>query len=432
MIKRLARRVPRADMRNVLASVVGLAPGLVLPFVVAFQLGSREADGLLFALSLSTVAINVVTTSLEASAVARIGPTSGGIPMYALLRVFRRSVFASVAAAALLVPVLFGFFYLREPEWLDFVAAVAAFGLTPVFAVLGSPFAGALIARGRSASPIVTQGVRGVAALVVLLGFPEAPVVAVAVAYAAGELVRTGVLAQLWSRYSSAHKPQGSLPSGSTQGLAAQFGAAAVAQGNATVNRLLLSGAPVGSITAYELAEKATFALYQFIYSSLVVRRFGVWSSIVEPKARSRRYRADVRNTTFLTLGMSVVAVGLAGLGLAFDVVPESWRLGATWALVMLPSAAASIAMISAIRMLVIARRQSLLMVVSTGSLVLNAVLAIAFFAWWGAIGIPIALAANRAATAVAYYLLTKDLDVSELDSLDGDLIDGTSQIAAT
>jgi len=108
-------------------------------------------------------------------------------------------------------------------------------------------------------------------------------------------------------------------------------------------------------------------------------------------------------------LVLSAVAAGGLYAVLAFGVVPEEWRLGVTWAIVLVPSSAASIAMASAIRMLVVVNRQGRLLYVSTLSLLANGVLATLFFAWFGAVGIPVALLAVRGGTAIAYYLLTRN-----------------------
>ena len=73
-----------------------------------------------------------------------------------------------------------------------------------------------------------------------------------------------------------------------TRGLPWQSASALTAQGGPVTDRMFLTAAPAGSLSAYEMADKLFFAATQFLNLGFLVRRLSGWSRLpfVEPSGR--------------------------------------------------------------------------------------------------------------------------------------------------
>ncbi len=403
------------------ATIIGLAPGLVFPFVAAVSLTVRQSDLLFFVLSLSVVMMNVVVASIEANTIATIGnllgscmfPSAGKLWGYTW-----RSLSKALPAVMITVPALFIVFSLRDPRWASSLVLVLIIGFVPVFGSVSAIFSGALIAAHRPLVPIASQGFRTLLPLVSLLVFPRMELVALALLYCSGELARTILLYFVFAKARSGLRDLGeSHQVLSPHGLVTQMTATVVSQGNPIVDRWVLAGGAAGSMTSYELADKIYFALYQLVYSSLVVRRVGEWSVV---RSRSPHelhrvfFRGLARIVVVTSIGVVLVGAFLAA-ALMSNLVPESWVEGAIWALIILPSVPLSIIMIASTRLLVVLNAQRALLKVSILGFGVNTFADVILFISMGPVGVPIASIVTRLALSSAFLLAIAKLNREEV-----------------
>ena len=175
-------------------------------------------------------------------------------------------------------------------------------------------------------------------------------------------------------------------------------------------DRVFLAGAPAGSLTAYEMADKLFFAATQFLNLGFLVRRMSGWSRLPSvPVAEGRlRLRRDLTVlvgvagvTALLVLGGALVASRLTFL-------PSAWHQGLVWAAILSVSLPMIMVSMCGGRLLIIGRRQHLLIRLSAISVAANAVLDWIFFGIFGPVGIPVATVLVRTLSAVLYLIVVR------------------------
>ena len=351
---------PRRDLATVGASVVGLSPGLLLPFAVSFLYALNDSDLMFLALSLSLVMMNVVVAAIEANTVAAYGRflSEGTEPHFRELRHYAvRSLVRSLPVIVLGIPLIFLTYASRDGRWYEAISLTALLMAVPIMGCFTAIPSGALIAHGRAALAIATQGLRSALPLLVLLVAPGSPLLVIAAFYVVGEIIRFIVLFTVLKRIrSNARKSNLVSDPMDPRGLLWQISATGVSQANPVVDRFFLAGAGSGDITSYELADKIYFSIYQLIYSGMVLRRLGRWSTFAEGEDSHlfRQYRRDIGTlvavAAVLVVLMSTLLIGATTANL----VPLNWEEGVLWSLIILPSAPLSIIMITSMRFLVV------------------------------------------------------------------------------
>lgn len=423
--KRLFKIRGGRDAAPLAATIVGLAPGLLLPFAIPLRFDATASDVFFLAMSLALVMTNVVVASIEANTVAYVGRSlgRGERPGWRDVRAYtRRSFELGGLAIAVAMPLLFAVFAIRDARWVDGAAIVLTLALVPIVGSATAVLAGLLIASGRSTVPIATQGLRSLVPLCALLSLSAPSLQSVAWFYLCGEVLRAAIM-MVWSwRLGLAGAQQSTKRSAKPDGLALQFGATGISQGNPVVDRLVLASGEPGNITSYELADKVYFALYQVVYSGLMLRRLSGWAARnpEQPLSIYSRFRRDVWHLALITLVLSLIAMGAIAASLGTDLVPTAWEGGFTWALVLLPSTALSIVMISSMRFLVILSGQRLLFAASLVGFAVNSAADIALFALLGPIGVPVATVVTRIMMATLLLWAIARIYTRDRESLRG------------
>ena len=401
----------RRDASTSVAAVLALLPGFVFPFVAAWSLGPASSDRLLLAVSVAITVTGVIGSAVEANTVSEVGRAiaAGTAPgRIALIRYRTRVLRFAVVLTVLAGSLLLGLYALSAPHPSAFLALATPVLFVPLFGALASVRSGELIAYGRVGPAIWLQSLRMLAPLIVVLVWRSAPLSAVVAGYVAGELIRCLALSALTARM---ERPDDVTPLG-TRGLVWQSASSMTAQGGPVTDRVFLAGAPTGSLSAYEMADKLFFAATQFLNLGFLVRRLAGWSGLaVRPAAEGRALLT--RDLRALGLVCAVAVPLLAGGALVCArllPIPQVWGQGFTWAAIVSVSLPLLLTGVAGGRLLIIARKQHLLIRLSASAVTANALLDWLFFVWWGPIGIPIATVGVRAVSAVLYVVVLRSV----------------------
>jgi hypothetical protein len=403
----------RKDLASAVAAVLGSLPGFTLPFVAALVLSPRDADLLLLAISVAVTQSVIVSTTTELTTVAEFGRLLGrGLdPTPAALRAFRWRVLRfALLLTVVVTPVLAVAYASRSPDRLEFVGLVAAVAATPVLAALGSMLSGECVARGAPVVPIAVQAVRSLVPAVLLLAWPGAPLWLVAAAVPVGEGIRAAVLVIPCRRLRREQARDGHSDGLVPIGLLAQAGSSGVTQLGPAVDRLFLTSSGGGSIASYEMADRLMYAASQFFSLTFLYRRVADWARLptMEPDAAGRLLR---RHTRILLTAVGVLtAAGVAGclVALASGLLPADWVQGFWWGLIVMLSLPAHAFNVVGTRLLVVARKQHLMVWIAVATAALNTALDAAFYFWLGPVGIVVATVVVRWVMAGVYLVLLR------------------------
>lgn len=402
-------------LRLTLTVGFGLGPGMLLPFALAFSLSTRQSDTFILALSFSVLLLNVVVASIEASSIAVIGEQirrDAPLSARTLVRFALRNALQGLPACAIGVGSLLLIYVWSSPDPPELIACSLILCLAPVVGMASAVLSGALIAHERTSLPILSQGFRSILPLIAVILLPQMPLPLLCLLYPLGELVRLILLIGPWARLRRTQQVE-TRTTLTARGLYWQFASTSLTQANPVVDRFLLAGTGLGSITAYELADKVSFAIFQIAYNFGLLQRIGSWST-APPEDRLRLFRRDLLKIALVTLAGSIVISAIIGILLMTPAVPEEWRLGLTWSLIAVFAMPIAISVTSSIRYLVILDAQRLLLPITIGGLIVNAVLDFLFLEWLGPIGIVLASIPTR-----AFLLVGMQLTISRLRRLE-------------
>ena len=409
----------RSDLLTTVVAGLVLFPGFAFSFVLSWLVGTTRSDELLLAASVSITLTNVVGNAIEANSVAEMGRLigRGTPPGRAVLRQYARRILlfalATCVAVGLPLTIVYG---IRRPDPFTFATLAGVMLLMALVGGVSSAFSGLNIAHGKVALPISLQSLRTVVPIVLVLAWPTAPLVVYAAGFVLGELARLTILYRSARRLPTSDAPS-ELP---TRGLVWQSASALTAQSGPVTDRIFLARSPVGSLSSYEMADKLFFAAAQVVNLGLVVRRLSRWARLpsYEPAAGRAMFRKD-----FGMLFAVNVAVGLVGSGVCFfastldGFLPSPWLQGLKWGAILFLSLPFSLCISCGGRMLIIARRQRLLVWFAATFAVLNALADWLFFVLLGPIGIPVATALVRLVSAVLYLIVVTRLLPSVIGS---------------
>lgn len=405
----------KKDLSSAIAAVVGSLPGFTLPFVAALVLGPGGSDMLLLALSVAITQAVIVSSAVDLTTIAEYGRLlgRGAEPSKAALRSYRWRVMRfALVLTVLVTPVLAAIYASRVPDPTQFLALVATVSAAPLIGAVASMTSGECVARGAPVVPVAVQAMRSLVPAVLLLAWPGAPLWLIAAALPAGEAVRAVILTICCRRLrrqqaSNTVSVAEELPA---HGLIAQAASSGVTQLGPAVDRLFLTPAGAGYITAYEMADRLMYAAAQFFSLTFVYRRVATWARL--PTMPVEKAHTMLRRDT-RTLSVAAVVLTVAGVvgclaALASGLLPENWVEGFWWgALVMLSVPAHGFNVVGT-RMLVVSRNQHLMLWIAIATAVLNAGLDAVFFWWLGPIGIVVATVVLRWVMAGVYLVLLR------------------------
>jgi O-antigen/teichoic acid export membrane protein len=405
----------RKDLASAVAAILGSLPGFTLPFVAALVLSPHDSDLLLLAVSVAVTQAVIVTSAADLTTIAEYGRLLGrGVePSPVALRAYRWRVLRfALLLTVVVTPALTIAYAARSTDRAEFVGLVAAVAATPVLAALAAMLSGECVARGAPVVPIAVQAVRSLVPALLLVAWPSAPLWLVAAALPVGEVVR-GVI--LWvscrrlrrAQVGAAQEHTDVLPA---HGLLAQATSQGVTQLGPAVDRVFLASSGAGYISAYEMADRLMYAAAQFFSLTFVYRRVAVWARLpaIEPDRARRLLRRDARTLGVASAVLTLAGVLGCGVALASGLLPPDWTRGFWWgALVMLSVPAHGFNVVGT-RMLVVARKQHLMLWIAIATAALNAVLDTAFYLWLGPIGIVVGTVVLRWVMAGVYLALLR------------------------
>lgn len=391
------------------AVVLGLAPGMLLPFAVALRLPLDESDTFVLALSFSLVMINVAVSAVEAHSIANAGRRIGAGDVLGLRDLATYSLGSMVKVSPVIVvgmALLYLLYAAGTSSPLSLATTAGLLVSVPLVGSVSAAFAGAMIARGRPLLPILTQGLRSIVPLAGMATPWDLSPTLLAGLYALGEVMRLLVLVVASVSRRSERRAQGARSAeGVTRGLYWQIVSNGTSQLNPVVDRAFLNNGQAGDITAYELADKVSFALYQFTYNVMLLSRIGRWSSTFG-RAPRRAYELFVRDVGRMFLvTLALAASGAAAILLAFavGVVPADWSRGVAWGAIVLFAMPFSIVMISCMRFIVIQDATKFLLPATLCGFTVNLVCDLLLFHAIGGVGIPIASVATKVVSAILF-----------------------------
>lgn len=397
---------------NPCIAVLAMLPGFLLPFILTVILGPRVSDPFFLAISVSLILTNVLGNTIELNSVVQIGRVlarTGTVSRRAVRR-YRRKVRKFVMISTLLGGAILIFVYSISilPEIRSSFVIVAVIALAiPLVGGEASTRSGQLIACGRQEIPILMQATRSLAPLLIVIMWPTASVYILAVSMVAGEIIRLVVLHFLAVRVEES--ALGATTTLETRGLIVQSISTSAVQLAPVADRLFLSSAPTGSLSAYELADKVFFAGAQFLNLSYLVGRVQRWSGLrsVPRSDGDQILRRDLMVLVGFSAVSSVLAVSSLFLLQALVSLPEEWQQGLQWSQWILLSLPFALVSMACSRLLVVAGRQNLLLwfaaFITAATILADWIL----FSFWGAIGIPLAGVIVRLLTSVVYVLVT-------------------------
>jgi hypothetical protein len=158
------------------------------------------------------------------------------------------------------------------------------------------------------------------------------------------------------------------------------------------------------------MADRLMYAASQFFSLTFLYRRVADWARLptMEPDAAGRLLRRHAR--ILLTAVGMLTAGGVAGclVALASGLLPADWVQGFWWGLIVMLSLPAHAFNVVGTRLLVVARKQHLMVWIAVATAALNAALDAAFYLWLGPVGIVVATVVLRWAMAGVYLVLLR------------------------
>lgn len=419
-------RLGTADIRTTAAALLSLAPGFLLPFVFSWRLTPSDSDTMLLALTVLTTFISTVSVAIELNTVSEFGRTltENTVAAEPQLRSYTRRVSRfGVLAAAIIWIVLTLIYSSSMGEWsADFFIMTLLMLIAPVISIYSGIQSGKLIAGGRAAASISSQFLRPLPPLLLLLIVPAPAPWLIPLLFGFGEFARWYLLKRVCARTFSELRPT-STESLQTRGLTWQASSVTMSQGAPLVDRSFLASASAGSVSMYELADKFFFAAIQMLNYGLLSRRVGRWSRIPSnPRTNGAVVlRRDL--SVLFAASIAVALLGTAGLALlSMFPLPELWAASTSWGMMLMASVPLTMWIMSASRLVVIARKQEYLLWFSLGTVVFNLMLDIIFFSFIGPFGIIVATVATRGISAIAYALVVWKAILPTLFSRDSDV----------
>lgn len=394
-----------------LSSAVGLAPGMVLPFLVAARMTSDVADLFLLAYSIAITLTNIVANTVEQNTIAEYGRFDGlsSTPSSSAWKRYTRSTRTFTATVVLLgFPVILALYGAASQQFYQLTLAALPLLAVPILGSIAAERSARVIVHGRINITILLQSCRAAVPLTVLFLFPSAAVWVVTSAITIGELLRLLGLSLVLRRVG---KPfDASVRRGrpiESRGLWWQASSMVTSQAGSVTDRAFLGAAPAGSVAAYEMSDKILYAGVQVLVSGLLLRTVPKWARAAEGTSSefSHLLRRHLFPIFVFALVGALLAIGSIELILTTGLVNPAWATGLRWGQLALLSMPLSVLMTALGRVLVILRKQRLLVPLVILGLSSNLVLDLIFFGPFGGFGILLSSILSRVIGAAAYLL---------------------------
>jgi putative peptidoglycan lipid II flippase len=407
-----------------IGTVLGNAPGFLLPFAVSWRLGAGElSDGYFFALGLALFGSAICNIVIEANSL----PIMQGAKRYgaaALARSRRQLQWHAVVGAAVVyvVVALAGSLLILTRDWTADVrlwaCVVTAISVAVVCIIaVNSVTAASLYAVGDFFGPTSTQSGRSLLPLLLVPFIPAQgwAIGVLAGAMLVGELLRAAVLERRTRVYWTASlKDQpvlhGDPPAVNLWSTAAPHALATIVANLAPVtDRVVASTLLAGSITVIDLGEKVIFVPLTALMSSIILVPGARWAAMAHTTSADGLL-ADFRSVckrvaqfsvmcTVLMAGGALVAYWLPGD--TFAGVPASTF---TWILLWLSLGVPGAGLAATGSRFLTATRQTRLFPLFGGLiLILNAAADLVAAHWFGVVGIALASTIVRCINAALF-----------------------------
>lgn len=393
-------------------AILAMLPGFLLPFVLTVILGPQVSDPFFLAISVSLILTNILGNTVELNSIVQIGRVSArtGTISRRAVRQYRRQVRKFLTVTSLLGGATLITVYSVSilPQNLSSFVTVAVIALAiPLVGGEASTRSGQLIACGRQHIPILMQSARSLAPLLVVIVWPTASAYILVGSMVTGEIIRLVVLHFLAVRVEKTDFSDAVTLE--TRGLQVQSISTSAVQLAPVADRMFLSSAPTGSLSAYELADKVFFAAAQFLNLGYLVGRVQRWSGLRSaPRSEGvRNLRRDLMVLMGVSAASSVLAVAILFLLQALVQLPEEWQQGLQWSQWILLSLPFALVSMACSRLLVVAGRQNLLLWFAASIAATTILADWILFSFLGAIGILAAGVIVRLLASVVYVLVT-------------------------
>lgn len=394
------------------ATLVAYFPGLALPFAASWGLRPETAAALLLAYSLALAVNGTVGNALEMNAIARfsslfsmsIRPSGSSV-----LSLVLRSLGLVTTVSAIIIPLTFVVVVGRSSDPAHVTLALAGLLPLPIMYSLSCTLSGAAIAIGQTSLAILSQALRALPPMILISFGLTSNLAWISLAFAVGELSRTIVLAIMVLRKSRALKLTVSDQRISTQGVLWQSGSTSMAQITPLVNRAFIVPGGPAAVIAYEIADRIFSAGNQTLTSGVLLPRLPLWARLLEDK---RRHTSKLVNEVSAVVALAGVAAilgsGFIALTLMTGVMPQQWKEGARWGLLLTASLPFTILIATCSRILILQQRQRLLLPLVASGLGCNLVLNIVLYPLLGGTGIIVAMALSRIVLSGVYIVVLR------------------------
>jgi hypothetical protein len=391
------------------ATVLGMAPGFMVPFAASIVLPAADADVLLLGYAIMLFLSTVVGLAVEANTIGEYGrrPTRVRWSWSSNFGGYTRRLLLVSAGIVVVVAPLLTWVYSSNRGPGALVVIAWPFALAGFVATVTGLFSGVVVARGGASWCVGSQSLRALPALTYMLALPEPGMVAIAWCFVFGEVLRASALGALALR-----RPDNAVPEADEQwqsrGAMWQMLSTSGSQVSPAVDRWFLTLGGAGSIAAYEIADKAFYVGYKLVTGGLLLRRMAAWGNL-DARGRTAARRmvvADARQLAGVGLLMAPVAVGAVAAALAVGLVPDNWSTGLLWAAILCVGLPLGIVHLLLSRLLVVLRQQWKLLPLTCVGVVANLVLDIVFFLAFGPVGIVLSTVGTRLFSVTAYGLV--------------------------
>jgi peptidoglycan biosynthesis protein MviN/MurJ (putative lipid II flippase) len=322
-LDKFASYLRRATGRALLGTIVGNAPGFLLPFAIAlrFHIGPLT-DAYAFALGVATFASAIFVVVLQSN-VLPILQRMKRFGRVAFVNRLRRITFASTAVATLLYAATASasIIYIdQQSHWTAqqhtvLVATTAAFAIFVIASATNSLLSAALNALDSFLAPAATQAIKAIIPLAAIGVIPRdaSGLLIISGLVALGELLRTGFL-YVQVRRSISVLPDLPAPDGYAAELpmwrtAGPHGLSMlVAAASPLIDRGVAASLPAGSVTLVDLGEKTFQVPLQILSTSLVLVAGTHWANMLtsDVSALRHHFRKTIVRGTMLCLALLV------------------------------------------------------------------------------------------------------------------------------
>jgi peptidoglycan biosynthesis protein MviN/MurJ (putative lipid II flippase) len=307
---------------SLIGTILGNAPGFLLPFLVTWRIGAGElTDAFFFALGIGLFGSSVCVIVVEANSLPILQKVVGQPSVFrARIGALKKQAIRGVVVMYLPVAAV-GAALIWLGDWSSdtksaATAVVLIMGMTVCVIAANSVSAAALYSEKKFFAPTATEACRTVAPLFALpfISADAWSIVALAVLTLAGEVARTVVLRRRLparsSSQSDVEEPHERLWSTAR----AHAMAVVVANMSPVIDRTVAIALATGAVTLIELGEKVVYVPMILLMYTVILVGGTRWAAMTEPVERFADYSHSLRSVAWLAV-VAAVALTAATLG---------------------------------------------------------------------------------------------------------------------